>query len=709
MMIDLELAGCRPEPLGSYLKALAVLRLVGEQKDPGAKGYWRDDTFHLVSALDTAALVDFFAREYQPTPIVGPWGARSGFFPGSSESSAREALEAIEKSTLPRLASFRATIGGVRACLAARGVSEKAKDDDKIEVLAALRNALPDASLRWLDAAYVLGSSVGERGFPIILGTGGNEGSQGFSSTFMRALIDLGLVSDRPDRDAIRVALRGGTIQGAAEASTGQFAPGRTPGVNQAAGFSGGQSASAFDMVLAFEGAATWVSGAAKRQSSSWPTKLSSPFTVRSRAVGFNSAGRDEGKARGEIWLPIWSRPASAPELEALIAEGRAQWRGRNATTAIDIAKAAGALGVDRGIEGFERQTVLDRNGKNYFAVGAGRFEVYRRSLADLLRELDPALDRVDSRLRVLGDRAPVRLVAVRRNIDDALLSALRTPDGRRLLALLRAIGRMEALLSTMDGGRKVLKTPLGGLSTGWLVASEDCLELRIAAALSSIQGEDAVGPLRANLIPLDPRRPYSFGSGSGQVAWAGNTLAARLGAVLRRRTLDYERLGCRQLPLRSRIYADGADVGTFLDGRTDDVLLEDLLFGLTWVDWRRDAQLGQVRARWARPVEPAAIPPAYALLKSVLDPRHEWREPRIVPLLLAGKVDQAVQAATARLRVARQQPVSFAPTRRSVRPLPNPSIDAVRLAASLLIPVRDPDLLLRLATHRGPHERMEA
>lgn len=33
----LSLAGCTPEPLGNYLKALGVFRLVAEQADPNVR------------------------------------------------------------------------------------------------------------------------------------------------------------------------------------------------------------------------------------------------------------------------------------------------------------------------------------------------------------------------------------------------------------------------------------------------------------------------------------------------------------------------------------------------------------------------------------------------------------------------------------------------------------------------------------------------
>ena len=36
-----ELGGCAPAPLAHYLKALGILRLVSEQADSSARGFWR--------------------------------------------------------------------------------------------------------------------------------------------------------------------------------------------------------------------------------------------------------------------------------------------------------------------------------------------------------------------------------------------------------------------------------------------------------------------------------------------------------------------------------------------------------------------------------------------------------------------------------------------------------------------------------------------
>src|SRR5260370_42561854 len=63
-----------------YLKALGVLRLVSEQKDGEARGYWRDGIFVLEATLDPNGLLTFFLQQYSPTPLLAPWNGGSGFY-----------------------------------------------------------------------------------------------------------------------------------------------------------------------------------------------------------------------------------------------------------------------------------------------------------------------------------------------------------------------------------------------------------------------------------------------------------------------------------------------------------------------------------------------------------------------------------------------------------------------------------------------------
>ena len=75
-----QLDGCAPAPLAHYLKALGILRLVAEQADSGARGWWDEDRFRLATKLTREQLEAFFLHDYQPTPLVSPWNKGAGFF-----------------------------------------------------------------------------------------------------------------------------------------------------------------------------------------------------------------------------------------------------------------------------------------------------------------------------------------------------------------------------------------------------------------------------------------------------------------------------------------------------------------------------------------------------------------------------------------------------------------------------------------------------
>jgi len=109
-MNRIALPGCNPEPLASYLKALAVLRLVAEQRDSEAKGSWEGEVFYLESVLDEEALVWFFLEDYAPTPVVAPWNHGSGFYEGDDTSG----LDAISGRDARRFATYREAIKEIR-------------------------------------------------------------------------------------------------------------------------------------------------------------------------------------------------------------------------------------------------------------------------------------------------------------------------------------------------------------------------------------------------------------------------------------------------------------------------------------------------------------------------------------------------------------------------------------------------------------------
>ena len=107
-----RLEGCRPTPLAHYLKALGILRLVAEQADSAARGWWKDDVFHLATTLDQQQLETFFLNDYRPTPILSPWLKGSGFYKADDVG-----LSPIENSTATRFQAYRDGIAKCRELL----------------------------------------------------------------------------------------------------------------------------------------------------------------------------------------------------------------------------------------------------------------------------------------------------------------------------------------------------------------------------------------------------------------------------------------------------------------------------------------------------------------------------------------------------------------------------------------------------------------
>ena len=249
-----HLAGCAPSPLAHYLKALGILRLVADQADPDARGWWQGERFHLLTRLDRDALADFFLRRYAPTPIIAPWNNGSGFYKRKSYG-----LSAIATSHSHRFADYRRA---TEFCFAyTRTLAEAPSEEAKSALLRICREQWRGTITAWLDAAIVLQAN-GAPVYPAILGTGGNDGSLDFTRNFMDRLADIfdlthpdALPCDRA-HSLLSSALWGHVTYGlSSDTAIGQFMPGGAGGANQTSGFGADSLINPWDFVLMLEGA----------------------------------------------------------------------------------------------------------------------------------------------------------------------------------------------------------------------------------------------------------------------------------------------------------------------------------------------------------------------------------------------------------------------------------------------------------------------
>ena len=93
------------------------------------------------------------------------------------------------------------------------------------------------------------------------------------------------------------------------------------------------------------EGTLLFSAAAVRKLESAEPGQLVYPFCVRQAGVGYASASlADENDARAEMWMPLWSNPATLAELTAIFSEGRAQVAGRPARNGVDFTRAVVTL-----------------------------------------------------------------------------------------------------------------------------------------------------------------------------------------------------------------------------------------------------------------------------------------------------------------------------------------------------------------------------
>lgn len=696
-----KLTGCSPVPLAGYLKALGILRLVAEQVDPSAQGWWAGDVFHLRTRLSQLELLKFFISSFRPTPIVAPWNGGSGFYSKDNQT----AIKLITNGAAERFASYRTTLLACRSTIAVLGLKEKPDGEAKDQMLVACRSRLPDEAVQWLDAAYVL-TAEGPK-YPPLLGTGGNDGRLEFTNNFMQRLLDLvdaetgqsSSLSSSWWEEAFFPTPKNDLQK---DSILGQFDPGAVE-----------RSVNPWDYVMMIEGSLVFASAAVKRHELSVKGILSYPFCVRSAGIGYgSSAASDEESCRAEFWLPLWNRPCGLKEIEALFSEGRAQVHGRAARTGVDFARAVSTLGTDRGIEQFMRFGFHARNGLAYFAVPLGRFIVRRQPQVDLLNEekLDRWLD--SFRRAASSDMAPSSARRALNRLEDAILKLCQKRGALQLQAVLIGLGEAEAVLARSPKWREeAFQRPVPVLPAEWLTQCDDgSNEFRLAASLAGIHSP-AVGDLRQHLEPVEVSRFGAFWSeslnASNNVVWSEATLDRNLIAIFKRRCIEAVRQNERVsgniliFPGQLSCSASLGDISAFVNHDTNDERIAALLRGLILLDWLQIRQeKTPLKSGDDRP-QPDAIFTTLKLchLPYEIQGRYIPLIPEITRLAAAGRLDEAMKLAIRRLTGSSLKPV--------IRNAARSGTLSRRIAASLLFPISFEDMRRLAQTVLAPEPQL--
>lgn len=613
-------------------------------------------------------------------------------------ASLKDALKSHEGSP-DKLSELRAMLAQVESLVAdAAGPPTKAEADalkaqDGYKLL--LREAdkdfkrlkaslLPDCRrswrglhAKWMSAGIVL-DEAGSPDFPSLLGTGGNDGNLDFTNNAMMRLADLfNLAADSGEPhphagEMLRDALWSESTNCLRDDSIGQFFPSSGGGANSSTGATGGPLINPWDFVLMLEGALLLSARATRRLDHGFSAKASAPFSVHAHAAGHASPG-DEKDARGEQWLPIWSKPTTTQELCSLFGDGRLQLGRRTASRPVDAARAIARLGVSRGINSFVRYGFLERNGQSTLAVPLGQVHVRLRPRTTLVDDLAGWMNTLQRLAR--DSHSPARLIHAERRLADAVFAVLTHDDSaRRWQSVLEACVQIESL----QAGETALRAgPIPKLQPGWVeaIARDNSPEVRLALALASSAARHsadgrAIDPIRHHWLPLERgARRFQIREkrlvNDPRVVISGRTPITDLASLVARRLLEAEADGQRILPLQAArgCGASLSDLAEVIEGHVDlsrTLTLARALMALDWERWHRERTWERLPKLMPRNNQPLARPDdAWLALRLACLP---WpidkgmsipAESSMLARLTAGDATNAVRIAAQRLGAA--------------------------------------------------------
>jgi CRISPR-associated protein Csx17 len=406
------------------------------------------------------------------------------------------------------------------------------------------------------------------------------------------------------------------------------------------------------------------------------------------------------GMLRGEFWAPLWDNPATLAEVRRLLRRGLARVGGRSAHAPAEFAVAALGAGTDAGVAEFARFELRHTTTTDYCReaiprehVTVGREPAAGRLLTEIVNWVGALRRHDDNRERQFrGLCGPVEASVIR--VSEAVG---RPEEPERWRQLLLELARQQTRIDRNKTFRESLP-PLPRLGTGWFDRAwpEGSFpdEIAVARSVASV-GAGTPLPVIVNVfgVEIEARKTPVFAPGErpARVVWDDGQPLRVFGQILRRRLIDAER--DQRLPVGGTQPAPLDVVNRLLVGELDLDLIASWVPALSLIDWtvvRLGSSSGGVRFAgdlllWGlfRPIFhenpnrlaewlPQETRPAFAR--------------RILNLILAGNIDEAVRTANSYYRASGRKVVDV--------PVAFPGGDLpTRLAAALLIPAADRDI----------------
>ncbi len=669
----LELHGCRHDILGHYLKAIGLLRVLAkcaapDHRDADAEGWWDNDKacFCLRSPkYDTREkLVEFFAQHYQPTPLFAAWKSVPGC--GAAES---EKLGVRGEWNIANALSSQVVSSDDR---------KKPANKDKLianEALVRYRESASSDITEALDAitASFLRSnsdnplflSKASAGQAHILRTHWDylTAFQRLRSAYAKAIEKVTahtgtprkLASLKSEADeklrpiAELLPFIGGGV-GEAKGKGTPFFPDSIKVYNTGTGWvTEKHPFNPMDYILAVEGAFAMRGSVGRTLAANSKRFAGFPFVFDAGEELVNKDGDTESTASA-LWLPLWRSPVTFAELSSFITDAQARLPGKEARFTAEFMRALHSQGVDAGFTGWQefrfRQRVTDVPWvtSGAYVQSAEHLRVEATRLNRALHPLDEShfLDQFEIKWAKGGKRKadsksphPVRAA-----INAAMENAARETTPHHCLELLGSIFRAcrqmaisESFRDTLPGKRARFFRPLPMDDWNELLREMDEPEFRIARAVASVVGRmkqpdgghSDVLPMLGSLMPLKLGPSGWFlptkGDLSKQAVWSGTDVCHDLAAVLARRYMDS--LTDERPALVSSFGAPLDDVLAFLRSDLDDHLIARWIEALSLIGWRLSNVKDEPDEDW----QPAAIPPEYAALRTLLEVECESRK----------------------------------------------------------------------------------